>query len=138
VANARFDAGEQALLDGLGASLRARGWDRQVTVERLLRDWAALASSVERYPLTVDDYTNDLCSRDGLALVLDGCPEPLRAKLAALVEEADRAFRAGTLEDAEGRLARYFRIGPESGWWWSRVPASGPLATYLGRAPSGS
>jgi hypothetical protein len=122
---------EKATLDEMGRDLRTQGWATHVTVERLLRDWKELAESVDRYTLTVDDYTNDLTARDGLELVLARCAEPLRSKIRVIVEAADKEFRSRTLEDDSGAVARHFRVTDVSGWWWRRKPARGPLADYL-------
>ena len=122
---------ERAVLRSIGASLRSRGWAHFVTVERLIANWQGMAREAGQYENEVDDYTNDLTSRDGLAIVLSECPSPLRERLQALIDEADDFFRQGTVEDPDGRLGRYFRIDDRSGWWWKRRPRAGPLADYL-------
>ena len=124
-----FDASEQFALDKIGADLRARGWADFVTVPHLLKEWRDFASNVSDYPLTVDDYTNDLTSRDGLEIVLAKCPEPLCARLKQAIGEADATFREGTIEDAAHALEAHFQIGHE--WWWKRTPRSGRLADDL-------
>jgi hypothetical protein len=65
-----FDASEQAVLTEIHCDLRAQGWAKHVTVERLLRKWLALSATVDGYDFTIDDYANDLTSRDGLEIVL--------------------------------------------------------------------
>lgn len=87
--------------------------------------------SVDRYETTVDDYINDLTSRDGLEIVLSECPEPLWAKLSLSIEKADNQFLAQTLEDVEHTLRRKHWIDLLSGWWWHRRPIAGPLANDL-------
>jgi len=126
-----FDASQQTILDGVGLGLRAQGWARHVTVDGLLREWQTLCVSVDRYTLTIDDYTNDLCGRDGLEIALMECPEHLRSRLGVLIGRADKEFVARTEEDSNCTLGRYFRIDDASGWWWKRRPAVGPLADYL-------
>ncbi len=126
-----FDASQQAILDGIGLGLRAKGWARHVTVDWLLREWQTLSVSVDRYIHTIDDYTNDLTGRDALEIVLMECPEPLRSELEVLIGRADSEFVARTKEDSGCTLGRYFRIDDSSGWWWKRRPATGPLADYL-------
>jgi len=127
----RFEASDQAVLDTLWDRLRAGGWAAHATVPRLSQDWRNLAVSVDRYRLTIDDYTNDLMARDALEIVLGACQDPFRAKLRRYVEDADAAFLARTEEDSGSRLGRYFRVDESSGWWWKRRPAGGPLATFL-------
>jgi hypothetical protein len=126
-----FDSTEQAILDEVGRRLRADGWAAHVTVSRLLRNWQQLSISVDQYKLTIDDYTNDLTSRDGLELVLSQSPGALHTKLRQFVESADKEFLARTHEDKEKSLGRFYRIDEFSGWWWKRRPAAGPLAEYL-------
>jgi hypothetical protein len=130
-----FDTSEQAILNEIGQRLRAEGWAEHVTVERLLRNWHRLSVSVDRYIMTVDDYTNDLTARDGLEIVLTKCPERLGTKLRAHIELADQEFLARTLDDVEHTLGHYFRIDRRSGWWWHRKPTAGPLAEYLSISP---
>jgi hypothetical protein len=126
-----FDADEQAVLDEIGRRLRADGWADHVTAAWLLTRWDELAASVDGYELTIDDYTNELMARDGLEWVLGTCPQPLRAKLLSWIETADLAFVAGTQDDGDGVVGRFFRIDETSRWWWKRAPKSGPLADSL-------
>jgi hypothetical protein len=126
-----WNEAERAVLDSIGASLQSRGWAKFITVERLIRDWQRVARRAGDYQDTVDDYTNDLTARDGLAIVLSECPSPLRERLRPLIDDADNCFRDGTIDDQEGRLSRFFRIDHDSGWWWKRRPRVGPLADYL-------
>jgi hypothetical protein len=130
----RFDASDQAAIDAMRDRLRAQGWASHVTVPGLLRTWRDLAISVNRYRLTVDDYTNDVTARDGLEIVLAACEEPFRTKLRCYVDEADAAFVARTEEDVGALLGRHFLIDESSGWWWRRRPIVGPLAAYLRRS----
>ena len=122
---------ERPILDRIGDRLRAAGWASFVTVERLMRDWRDLSEEAGQYPATVDDYTNDLTARDGLELALRECPPLLRDRLQAVIDAADERFKAGTVDDNEGRVARYFRVDDGSGWWWKRRPKAGPLADFL-------
>jgi hypothetical protein len=126
-----FDADEQAVLDEIGRRLRADGWANHVTAAWLLTTWDKLSTSVDGYELTIDDYTNELMARDGLEWALGACPQPLRVKLLSWIETADRAFVAGTQDDNDSVLGRFFRVDETSGWWWKRVPKAGPLAESL-------
>ncbi|HYM16996.1 MAG TPA: hypothetical protein VEU06_00410 [Micropepsaceae bacterium] len=129
----RFEASEQAILDEIEDRLHALGWASHATATWLMRGWQKLARSVDRYTLTVDDYTNDLTARDGLEIILAHCPEPLCAKLRLAIETADKEFLARTQEDLDHALERYFRIDESFGWWWRRRPTSGQLADYLSK-----
>ena len=126
-----FDKAEQAAPEEIGRRLRAQGWADHVTVAKLLSDWRNLASSVDRYSLSIDDYTNDLTSRDGLELVLAACAASLRDKLHPWVDAADREFTERTETDADEAFGHFYRVDDLSGWWWKRRPTKGPLADYL-------
>lgn len=109
---------------------------RPVTVDTLLNDWVSLVAEVEAgYAGSVDDYTNDLTSRDLLEDLIRGSQPSLRAKLEGALEPWDERFRRATAYDDRRALSRFFNIG--DGWWWRRTPTEGQLATYLRqRAPS--
>jgi len=130
-----LEPSEQAVLDEIGTGLRARGWADFVTVTSLLGNWRDLALQVREYTGTVNDYTNDLTTRDALEIVLAECPEPLRTKLKSAIEQADKEFLCGTQDDANHSLEIYYRINSASGWWWRRKPCSGWLAEYLAATP---
>jgi hypothetical protein len=99
---------ERGILEELGQQLRNRGWADHVSVERLLRDWQQLASEVGTYRLTIDDFPNDLTSRDGLEEVLLRCPsEALREKLRSGVNAADEQYCEATREDGGAALSNY-------------------------------
>lgn len=109
---------------------------RPVTVDTLLNDWVSLVAEVEAgYAGSVDDYTNDLTSRDLLEDLIRGSQPSLRAKLEGALEPWDERFRRATAYDDRRALSRFFNIG--DGWWWRRTPTEGQLATYLRqRVPS--
>jgi hypothetical protein len=112
-------------------ALQEKGWAKHASLERELRLWAQLAQEVNAYPLTVDDYTNDLCSRDYIAEAASRASGGLREAIEDRVAAADDSFRTATVEDDGQRLGRYYRIDKDSAWWWHRRPSFGPLADYL-------
>jgi hypothetical protein len=118
-------------VQSIEAALRALGRADHASLARELIAWAQLSKEVNAYTATVDDYTNDVCSRDYLAEVASLASESLRKAFKDQLASTDELFRASTVEDTDGRLGRFFRIGPEDGWWWHRRPSSGPLADYL-------
>ena len=120
-----------AELERLTARLHADGWSGHVTVERLIRNWQQLAGEVANYPLTIDDYTNDVTGRDALDLVLKWASDGTRQMVGVDVFEADETFKASTFDDGGDAVSAYFRIEDRSGWWWRRRPTTGPLAAYL-------
>ena len=111
--------------------MRAAGWAAHTSLHRELRSWDQLSAEVNAYEATIDDYTNDVCSRDYIALFTAKASSELRAEINARVTAADDRFRTGTVPDDDGWVGRYFRISPDDEWWWQRRPASGPLAIYL-------
>ena len=113
------------------AALRDEGWADHTSLARQVRSWARLADEVNAYALTVDDYTNDLCSRDYLATMATRGSSGLRLKINDQIAPIDESFRRATVEDTDRRLGRYFRIELRDGWWWQRRPSFGPLADYL-------
>lgn len=100
-------------------------------LEREFRVWSRLTQEVNAYTATVDDYTNDLCSRDYIDECAARASSGLRMAIEERVRMADATFRGATVDDDDARLGRYFRIDQESAWWWHRRPSSGPLADYL-------
>ena len=123
----------QSEVDRLTDRLRAEGWASHVTVERLVRSWDTLAAEVSNYAATIDDYTNDVTSRDALQEVVGWASPPLAAALSVPVGLADERFAAATTDDGGAAVGEYFRIAHHAGWWWRRRPTSGPLADYLDR-----
>ena len=93
-----------------------------------------LAAEVNAYTFTIDDYTNDLCSRDYLAEAMSLASPGLRPVLAEDVSAADDRFRERTSEDLEAAIGHFYRIDLKDGWWWRRRPRPGPLAQYLSDA----
>jgi hypothetical protein len=123
-----------AELDTCAAQLRSEGWAAFVTYAHLLASWRSLGKQVAAYQHTVDDYTNDLTSREGLNQLMRRCHPMTALRLSAELEELDTAFRAGTDHDATGALGLFFRIDESSGWWLRRIPKIGPLRDYLDTA----
>ncbi len=116
-------------------ALRAHDWAEHTSLDREVEVWTRLAAEVTTYALSIDDYTNDLCSRDYLAELIVHASSGLRDSVRERVAPADEVFRAATVTDADGQLARHIRIGPDNGWWWHRRPATGPLADFLASFP---
>jgi hypothetical protein len=124
----------QTELDELTERLHAAGWATHVTVPGLLANWKELSGNVDDYRLTIDDYTNDLTSRDALAIVVPWASTGLRDVLAVQIDASDDDFRARTVDDNGVSVGRFFSPRNGDGWWWRRMPASGALAAYLEQA----
>lgn len=93
----------------------------------LIEDWEKTVSSVETgYPLGLDDYLNDLDSRQLIEEVLPFVPEALLPGLADRLRLADERMRAAvdlqsnclwsdTVAEMEGWT-------PEDNWWYYARP----------------
>lgn len=80
------------------------------------------------------DLAGSLFQRDFLAQALEALPEPTRSKLADWVATADQRFRGYTTDDPSGRMGRVAEVDLAGrGWWWRRVPDSGPIVEDLAR-----
>ena len=71
----------------------------------------------DSYPLTGDDYTNELSTRDVLEENIGELSVAELERLAAL----DDRYRASTIEDGGELLGQHYDISG-LGWWWLRRP----------------
>jgi len=93
-----------------------------LTLDYLLNRWSGFAIKVEEgYRLTIDDYTNDLSTRDLLQIILDGSQPTTREKLSSWLVEWDDRLKKATKEVIEPLLLSYEQ-GKKQGWWWFRIP----------------
>jgi hypothetical protein len=66
--------------------------------------------------------------RDRVERCLAMIDEPLRERAARWIGLADDELRQRTVPDRVGIVKRYeHREGIDDGWWWSRIPARGPI-----------
>jgi hypothetical protein len=91
-----------------------------------LERWACIISEVdEGYPLTIDDYTNDLCYRSAIEDVNSELTEEHRNQVDAFLSPLDTRFDAGTTQIKKALLG--FGDRKPWHWWWFRLPKkSGP------------
>ena len=90
---------DESEIQRIAAVLRESGWAHHPSLDRETRLWAQLSAEVNNYTATVDDYTNDLCSRDYLAEVASLASDGLRGRIEHQVAAADETFRASTVEN---------------------------------------
>jgi len=118
-------------------------WDHRADLASLLASWGSqvrrlaeesVAGATPRDPRTEHDVVGALHARDRLQQGLNGASDQVRALAAGLVEHFDRVFREATVED-EGGLLEMVTGEPVTGtgWWWRRVPRSGPARDGMDR-----
>lgn len=89
---------------------------RPFTIDGLLNAWQAFVSEVEiGYQYSVDEYTNDLSTRNLIQRLIDEAPSSARDKIMAAVETVDHRFDEATVE-----IETPLRDWPFH--WWRRVP----------------
>ena len=110
--------------------LRRRGSPPHVVeggLPGLLRAWERVVASVERgYPLTLDDYLNDVDGRQILADVLSALPQAATPAQRERLAKADARLRAASrpgpcLWGEANAQARGWT--PRTHWWYFRHPA---------------
>jgi hypothetical protein len=112
------------------------GWKRGAGFEQCLQRWEKITDEVNSYAWDIVEYLNELHFRDRLAVILQEGAQPgetVPATLLEQVHEVDVRFIATTEPDV-GRLLDGFAKQEEPGFWWRRLPSSGPLAAYLWKA----
>lgn len=124
-----FDKDANRIVTTVEEELRARGWAAHVTLPGLLATWENLAATVNQYDGVIEEYLDDMTSRDALKLVLtELAPPAIVEELRQRVSQADETFRQNTQADEARKLRKYFRITDENDWWWHRIPTTWPLA----------
>ena len=107
----------------------------------LAEAWAANVAKIDadraldpgdRSVWTEHDFAGALFVRDFLRQALDELRPHLRAKLQPFVTEVDDHFKSYTVDDSGQRMAGIAVVDLVGrGWWWFRVPESGPIAVEL-------
>jgi hypothetical protein len=100
--------------------LISRRSGRKRTLEDLSSRWSRFVTKVEQgYKLTIDDYTNELTTRDFYQVLLDNCAPNIHDKLLVWINSWDERF-IHTTEKVEKPLLP--ALHGEKGWWWFRIP----------------
>ncbi|MEW1660124.1 hypothetical protein [Streptomyces sp. NPDC093707] len=106
--------------------LHQRGWRRAFTLAEMIDKWAWLVVTVENgYDDMVDEYTNDLYSRNWLHEAWVLLPGHAIVTWTPQIKEFDNSFRASTVFDDGQVLAQFHQISsfdPDDMWWWRRYP----------------
>jgi hypothetical protein len=135
--SAVLDATDRALIDEHGVEAP---WGPTTAVELAVRWSHSVAKLDDDRALpwsdhgvwTEHDLVGALYLRDAVETGLDALPEPARAKVAAFVGRVDDRYRSFTVDDPSGRMGVVaVRDLTGRGWWWFRVPSSGPIVRDL-------
>jgi hypothetical protein len=109
-----------------GEVLHQRGWRKAFTAQEMVDKWAGLVGKVEDgYSDLVDQYTNDLYSRNWLHEAWPILSERVILLRTSHIKALDDRFRAATVFDDGIALAQFHRIAgfdPIAMWWWRRHP----------------
>jgi hypothetical protein len=116
--------------DAVRRFLRGRGCPDDVVaggIEGLIAEWERIAGDVERgYSLGLDDYLNDLDTRQLLEQALSFAPAAAREALAGRILAADERMKrcvAPTDECLWGRrVAEAEGWTPDENWWYFGIP----------------
>ena len=97
-------------------------------LRELIDQWATFANDLERqdYNFDLDNWLNDVDVRE---LILEALPMFSREEMgdhALKLDEADKAFQAGTREFKKcvwgGGTAKKEKWTPQKNWWYFRTP----------------
>lgn len=106
----------------------ARAWE--LHVEKIDNDRAL--PWTDHSVWTEHDFAATLFQRDFLEQALTRLRPVVADKLRPYVTRTDDRFRSFTEDDSGELMARIAGVEPGTrGWWWYRVPTSGPIAQDL-------
>jgi hypothetical protein len=104
-----------------GRLLHERGW--RMDINEMTDAWRLFVAEIETgYDQVVEEYILSLRCRAALALAWPTLSERVRSSRQAELDALDARFMAATVEDTEGRFARFSRVEGDDAWWWLRVP----------------
>jgi hypothetical protein len=111
---------EEAQVKSVEAQLSQRA-RFPMTLSSLVERWSDFVGEVEGgYSSSVDEYTNDLTSRDLIDQVRESLPESVQFEMMTRIGLLDERFKLATQPDIKKALSSFFAIGPA--WWWARIP----------------
>ncbi|MGX1807718.1 hypothetical protein ACWIGI_18530 [Nocardia sp. NPDC055321] len=80
------------------------------------------------------DFCAALLIRDRLQDAIRVLPADVGSRMIAFAAEADDRYLSITVEDSGKRMAAVSNLDvTDRGWWWFRVPDSGPITQDLAR-----
>ena len=99
-----------------------------------VRQWQRFGAGLAHGQGGLDLYFHALGERDRWQGDLARMPRGAAVAISRALAVGDRAFNAATVPDELGLLQRWSWHGGVGSWWWSRVPAHGPLLEQLSRS----
>jgi hypothetical protein len=119
--------GENTERDAIDMAMAWSAHVRKIDADRAL-PWE------DRSVWTEHDLAAALYIRDFVQLALDKLSVSLRDRLQQYVTTVDDHFRSYTVDDPAGRMGKVAHVDLAGrGWWWRRVPDSGPIVDDLRR-----
>ncbi|WP_326568868.1 hypothetical protein VSH64_45175 [Amycolatopsis rhabdoformis] len=110
----------------------ALGWARAWVLHVEKIDQGRALPQSDRSVWTEHDFAAALFIRDFVEAALGRLRPALADKVRECFTAADDLFRSFTVADSGDRIATIAGVDLEGrGWWWFRVPASGPIARDL-------
>jgi hypothetical protein len=103
---------------------RSRQWER--LTGRIVHNWPPDGTYL------VDEYVNDLDTRDTLERTRQELPTVAAATFADMLARLDESFREATVDDGGASIAWRMNESVEDlaqrPWWWHRRPVNAPWA----------
>jgi len=96
-----------------------------------VRHWQRFGTGLVHGQGGLDLYFDQLLQCDLWQRDLTRLPREAAVAISRALAVGDRAFSAATAPDERGLLEGWRHNHPDPSWWWSRVPARGPLLQAL-------
>jgi hypothetical protein len=132
---------DDAEIDDIAAHPVILGESTERDAIDLAISWAAHVGKIDadralpwsdRSVWTEHDLAAALHMRDFVQMALDRLPPALQKRMQLVVSPVDAQFRSYTVEDPRKRMAVIAGVDLAGrGWWWRRVPETGPIAQDL-------
>jgi hypothetical protein len=85
------------------------------------------------------DYIGTLHWRSHVAAAIEQAPADVRDLMLERVAAVDQAFMSFTEPDPQGLVSRFANEQPpDSGWWWQRLPRTGPAREEMDQIAASS
>lgn len=115
--------------------------DHSLSLATMLRGWSRhvqrIVGGIHSIPISdsvrwgADDYTAALTIRSLIEDAREQVPSETAPQFDAWLNQLDARFRGSTVPDDAHLLSKWIREESPDGWWWHRVPPSGPVLDDL-------